>query len=85
MVQRVSGKLEVLHNLAKLADSVIVGGGMANTFLLAAGHEIGNSLAEPDLIAEARQLLDLTGDSVASGRHGYQPARLRRRIHSATG
>ena len=58
---KVSGKLEVLHNLAKLADSVIVGGGMANTFLLAAGHEIGNSLAEPDLIAEARQLLDLTG------------------------
>ena len=55
---KVSGKLEVLHNLAKLADTIIVGGGMANTFLLAAGYEIGNSLAEPDLVEEAKQLLD---------------------------
>lgn len=55
---KVSGKLEVLHNLAKLADTIIVGGGMANTFLLAAGYEIGNSLSEPDLVAEAKQLLD---------------------------
>ena len=54
---KVSGKLEVLHNLAKLADTIIVGGGMANTFLLAAGYEIGNSLFEPDLVEEARELL----------------------------
>lgn len=57
---KVSGKLEVLHNLSKLADSIIVGGGMANTFLLAAGYEMGNSLVEPDLVEAAKQLIDQT-------------------------
>ncbi len=55
---KVSGKLEVLHNLANIANTLIVGGGMANTFLLANGHEIGNSISEPDLVADARKILD---------------------------
>src|SRR5438045_3664329 len=54
---KVSTKLTILAALAKKVDSLIVGGGIANTFLLAAGKPIGRSLAEPDLVAEARKLL----------------------------
>ncbi|MCY3885236.1 MAG: phosphoglycerate kinase [Gammaproteobacteria bacterium] len=53
---KISGKLEVLHHLSKLADSILVGGGMANTFLLAHGHQLGQSLVEPDLAGEARSI-----------------------------
>src|SRR5690349_5240901 len=52
---KVSTKLTVLDALAKKVDSLIVGGGIANTFLLAAGKPIGKSLAEADLVAEAKQ------------------------------
>jgi phosphoglycerate kinase len=47
----------VLGELAKKVDRLIVGGGIANTFLLAAGKPIGKSLAEPDLVGEAKKLM----------------------------
>ena len=53
---KVSTKLTVLAELAKKVDRLIVGGGIANTFLLAAGKPIGRSLAEPDLVDEARKI-----------------------------
>jgi phosphoglycerate kinase len=54
---KVSTKLTVLGELAKKVDSLIVGGGIANTFLLAAGKPIGKSLAEPDLVGEAKKIM----------------------------
>ncbi|RIY35259.1 phosphoglycerate kinase [Psittacicella gerlachiana] len=53
---KVSTKLTVLDNLSKVADQIIVGGGIANTFLKAAGNEIGTSLCEDDLLPEAQRL-----------------------------
>jgi phosphoglycerate kinase len=55
---KVSSKLAVLTNLLPLVDRLIVGGGIANTFLVAAGHNVGRSLYEPDLVQTARELLD---------------------------
>lgn len=55
---KVSTKLTVLRHLAAKVDQLIVGGGIANTFILAAGGKIGKSLAEPDLVGEARAILD---------------------------
>jgi phosphoglycerate kinase len=54
---KVSTKLTVLRALAAKVDRLIVGGGIANTFILAAGGKIGKSLAEPDLVAEAKSIL----------------------------
>lgn len=54
---KVSTKLTILSNLAEKVDRLIVGGGILNTFLLAAGHPIGKSLAEPDLVDECRKVL----------------------------
>ena len=54
---KVSTKLTILSALAQKVDGLIVGGGIANTFLAAAGLPIGRSLAEPDLIDEARQII----------------------------
>jgi phosphoglycerate kinase len=55
---KVSTKLTILKSLAGKVDQLIVGGGIANTFMLAAGLPIGKSLAEPDLVAEARAVMD---------------------------
>lgn len=55
---KVSGKLEVLESLTNLCDQLIVGGGIANTFIAAAGHSVGKSLYEADLIPEARRLME---------------------------
>ncbi|MCI0401437.1 MAG: phosphoglycerate kinase [Gammaproteobacteria bacterium] len=55
---KVSTKLAVLDSLIACVDQLIVGGGIANTFLKAAGHNIGCSLHEPDLINEARRLAE---------------------------
>ncbi|MDE2354713.1 MAG: phosphoglycerate kinase [Betaproteobacteria bacterium] len=55
---KVSTKLTVLSTLSQKVDQLIVGGGIANTFLLAAGKKIGKSLAEPDLVEEARKIID---------------------------
>src|SRR5918994_1505812 len=57
---KVSTKLSVLGALAKKVDSLIVGGGIANTFLLAAGKPIGRSLAERDLAGEAKRIMKKT-------------------------
>ena len=57
---KVSTKLTVLAELAKKVDRLIVGGGIANTFLLAAGKPIGKSLAEPDLVDEAKRIAAVT-------------------------
>ena len=54
---KVSTKLTVLRSLAEKVDRLIVGGGIANTFLLAAGGNIGKSLAERELVAEAREVM----------------------------
>ncbi len=55
---KVSDKIEVLNRLMGKADAFIIGGAMANTFRLAQGHQIGNSLAEPDKSDLALQILD---------------------------
>jgi phosphoglycerate kinase len=55
---KVSGKLEALHNLVPKVDKIIIGGGMAFTFLKALGHEIGKSLVEEDLIPEAMKIME---------------------------
>ncbi len=55
---KVSTKLTILKALAANVDQLIVGGGIANTFLLAAGLKIGKSLAEPDLLAEATAVIE---------------------------
>ncbi len=54
---KVSGKLEALRQLLDKVDKVIIGGGMAFTFLKAQGYEIGNSLVEDDLLDEARTVM----------------------------
>ena len=53
---KVSTKLEVLDALAEVADRIIVGGGIANTFIAAAGHPVGESLHEADLLDAARRI-----------------------------
>ena len=82
---KVSTKLAVLESLAGVADSIVVGGGIANTFLLASGERIGASLAEPDQVEIARRIMsrvdvpmpvDLMTATVVDGR---LPARLRGR------
>ena len=56
---KVSSKLTILKALAEKVDELIVGGGIANTFMLAKGLPIGKSLAEPDLVNEAREIMEL--------------------------
>ena len=55
---KVSTKLTILQSLAKNVDQLIVGGGIANTFMLAAGLPIGKSLAEADLVGEAKAVME---------------------------
>ncbi|MEN9461945.1 MAG: hypothetical protein RIS84_1965, partial [Pseudomonadota bacterium] len=54
---KVSSKLTVLESLSKIVDQLIVGGGIANTFLVAEGYNVGKSLYEPELVEEARRLI----------------------------
>jgi phosphoglycerate kinase len=54
---KVSTKLTLLENLIGKVDQLIVGGGIANTFIAAAGHQVGNSLYEPDLLGAAKKVL----------------------------
>jgi len=56
---KVSSKLTILKTLAEKVDQLIVGGGIANTFLLASGKRIGSSLAEPELVKEAQIIMDM--------------------------
>ncbi len=55
---KVSTKLTVLDSLSKVVDQLIPGGGIANTFIAAAGYNVGKSLYEPDLIPEAKRLME---------------------------
>lgn len=59
---KVSGKLEALYNLVPKVDKIIIGGGMAFTFLKALGYEVGNSLVEDDLIPEAAKIMEQAKD-----------------------
>ena len=61
---KVSSKLGVIESLAKICDHIIVGGGIANTFLLASGENIGQSLVESDMVDSANQILNLEGVNV---------------------
>ena len=63
---KVSSKLTILKALADKVDNLIVGGGIANTFMLASGLKIGKSLAEPDLLDEARAIIDMMAKRGAS-------------------
>ena len=56
---KVSTKLSILKSLADKVDNLIVGGGIANTFMLAAGLKIGKSLAEADLVGDAKAIIDM--------------------------
>jgi phosphoglycerate kinase len=63
---KVSTKLTILKSLATKVDRLIVGGGIANTFMLAAGLKIGKSLAEVDLVSEAKAIIDIMASRGAS-------------------
>ncbi len=67
---KVSGKIEIIKNLGKQVDKVIIGGGMAFTFIKAQGMEIGNSLVEDDMLAFARGIQE---HAMASGVKFYLP------------
>lgn len=56
---KVSTKLKLIGSIAKVADELIIGGGIANTFIAAAGYNIGKSLYEPDLVEDAKQLVEM--------------------------
>lgn len=72
---KVSTKLTVLDSLSKIADTIVVGGGISNTFVASAGNEVGNSLYEKDLIPEAQRLCKETevifADDVTVTRDGF--------------
>jgi 3-phosphoglycerate kinase len=55
---KVSGKIQVLRNLVDKVDVLVIGGGMANTFLLAQGKPVGKSLVEPDRVEDARAIME---------------------------
>ena len=81
---KVSTKLTILRALAAKVDTLIVGGGIANTFMLAAGGKIGKSLAEADLVGEAKAILDAVPGQGADPdrrrvRQGFRRRRARRR------
>jgi phosphoglycerate kinase len=61
---KVSDKLGVIHALLQKADTIVVGGAMAFTFLLAQGNEVGDSLVEPDWVDRCRQLLAEAGERI---------------------
>ena len=82
---KVSTKLTILKALSDKVDGLIVGGGIANTFLLALGLPIGKSLAEPDLVSEAKAVIEAMGPrrcgAHSRGRGRGQGIQGRRRSH----
>lgn len=60
---KIDGKLQALSRLSKLAQTLIVGGGIANTFLAAQGFDVGRSLHEPELIGEAHKILAIASEN----------------------
>lgn len=65
---KIGDKIDMLNRFIDIADVVAIGGGMANTFLLAAGRQIGQSLAEPDDVPLAREILDKARAKTKEGR-----------------
>jgi phosphoglycerate kinase len=63
---KIAGKIEPLEALIKLADKILIGGGMANTFLAARGVPMGGSLVDRDSIDTARKIIEMTADSSAA-------------------
>ena len=61
---KISGKILVVENLLSKVDALLIGGGMANTFFKAQGHEVGNSLIEDDSLATAKNLMERAGDKL---------------------
>ena len=61
---KVSGKINVIHNLLPRVDRLLIGGGMANTFFKAQGYALGDSLVEDDVLDVARTILDDAGDKL---------------------
>jgi phosphoglycerate kinase len=61
---KISDKIKLIENLLKTADKILVGGGMANTFLKAQGHQVGTSLVEDDALPEAQRLLQMAGSKI---------------------
>ncbi len=59
---KISDKIKLIENLLDTADKILIGGGMANTFIKAQGHETGTSLVEEDALPEAERLLGKAGD-----------------------
>ena len=68
---KVSDKIKVLDNLMRLVDTFVVGGGMANTFLVAQGYPVGKSLLERDRVEDAKRIL---ADAAAKGVHFVLPS-----------
>jgi phosphoglycerate kinase len=61
---KISDKIKLIENLLDNADKILIGGGMANTFIKAQGYEIGTSLVEADALPEAKRLLAMAGDQL---------------------
>ncbi|MBC7237567.1 MAG: phosphoglycerate kinase, partial [Chloroflexi bacterium] len=61
---KISDKIGVIDNLLGKADSLLIGGGMANTFLKAKGYEMGDSLVEEDSVSQAKELMAKAGDKL---------------------
>ena len=85
---KVSDKIGVIDHLLTKVDMLVLGGGMANTFLLAQGKAIGKSLAEPDRVEDARRILSSRGQQRRPGRpagrrHRGQGGHPRHRIQDA--
>jgi phosphoglycerate kinase len=59
---KISDKIKLIENLLNTTDKILIGGGMANTFIRAQGHETGTSLVEEDALPEAKRLLGMAGD-----------------------
>jgi phosphoglycerate kinase len=59
---KISDKIKLIDKLLESADTLLIGGGMANTFLKAQGHEIGTSLVQNDALSEAKKLLETAGE-----------------------
>jgi phosphoglycerate kinase len=61
---KISDKIKLIDNLLQKADKILIGGGMANTFLAAQGYDMGKSLVEEDALAEARRLLEASPEQL---------------------
>ncbi len=59
---KISDKIKLIENLLNTADKILIGGGMANTFFKAQGHEVGTSLVENEALPEAQRLLEMAGE-----------------------